>query len=30
LNGDALTAPVVITSGDELRLGQVGVKIEII
>ncbi len=29
LNGDAVTTPVVITHGDELRLGQIGVKIEI-
>ena len=29
LNGEAVTAPVVITHGDELRLGQVGVKIAI-
>jgi pSer/pThr/pTyr-binding forkhead associated (FHA) protein len=29
LNGDAVTAPVVITHGDELRLGHLGVKIEI-
>jgi pSer/pThr/pTyr-binding forkhead associated (FHA) protein len=29
LNGEIVTAPVVITHGDELRLGQVGVKIVI-
>lgn len=29
LNGEEVTAPVVITQGDELRLGQVGVKISI-
>jgi pSer/pThr/pTyr-binding forkhead associated (FHA) protein len=29
LNGDAVTVPVVITHGDELRLGHIGVKIEI-
>ena len=29
LNGTAVTAPVVITHGDELRLGQVRVKITI-
>ncbi len=29
LNGDAVTTPVVITHGDELRLGHIGVKIEI-
>lgn len=29
LNGEAVTAPVVITHDDELRLGQVGVKIAI-
>jgi pSer/pThr/pTyr-binding forkhead associated (FHA) protein len=29
LNGETVTAPVVITHGDELRLGQVGVKIVI-
>jgi pSer/pThr/pTyr-binding forkhead associated (FHA) protein len=29
LNGEVVTAPVVITQGDELRLGQVGVKISI-
>lgn len=29
LDGEAVTAPVVITHGDELRLGQVGVKISI-
>jgi pSer/pThr/pTyr-binding forkhead associated (FHA) protein len=29
LNGEAVTAPVVITHGDTLRLGQVGVKITI-
>jgi hypothetical protein len=29
LNGEAVTAPVVITHGDELRLGQVGVKVTI-
>jgi pSer/pThr/pTyr-binding forkhead associated (FHA) protein len=29
LNGEAVTAPVVITHGDELRLGHLGVKIEI-
>jgi FHA domain len=29
LNGEAVTTPVVITHGDELRLGQVWVKIEI-
>lgn len=29
LNGDAVTSPVVITHGDALRLGQVGVRIEI-
>jgi hypothetical protein len=28
LNGDAVTTPVVITHGDELRLGQVGVTIK--
>ena len=27
LNGEAVTAPVVITHGDALRLGQVGVRI---
>lgn len=29
LNGEAVTSPVVITQGDTLRLGQVGVKIAI-
>ena len=29
LNGEAITAPVVITHGDELRLGQVEVRITI-
>jgi pSer/pThr/pTyr-binding forkhead associated (FHA) protein len=29
LNGEPVTAPVVITNGDELRLGQVGLKIAI-
>jgi hypothetical protein len=29
LNGEVVTAPVVITQGDELRLGQVGLKISI-
>ena len=29
LNGETVTAPVVITHGDELQLGQVGVKIVI-
>ncbi len=29
LNDEAVTAPVVITDGDELRLGQVGVRIAI-
>ncbi len=29
LNGDAVTAPVVVTHGDEVRLGQVGLRIEI-
>ncbi len=29
LNDEAVTAPVVITHGDEIRLGQVGVKIAI-
>jgi hypothetical protein len=29
LNGDAVTTPVVITHGDELRLGHIGVRIEI-
>ena len=29
LNGEAVTTPVVITHGDELRLGYKGVKIEI-
>jgi pSer/pThr/pTyr-binding forkhead associated (FHA) protein len=29
LNGEAVIAPVVITHGDELRLGQVGVRIAI-
>jgi hypothetical protein len=29
LNGESVTAPVVITQGDELRLGQVGLKIAI-
>jgi len=29
LNGEAVTAPVVITQGDELHLGQLGVKVEI-
>lgn len=29
LNGDAVTTPVVITHGDELRLGHIGVKVEI-
>jgi predicted component of type VI protein secretion system len=29
LNGEAITAPVVITHGDELRLGQVEVRIAI-
>jgi pSer/pThr/pTyr-binding forkhead associated (FHA) protein len=28
LNDEAVTAPVVITHGDELRLGHMGVKIE--
>jgi hypothetical protein len=28
LNGEAVTAPVVITNGDELRLGHMGVRIE--
>lgn len=29
LNGEAVTTPVVITHGDELRLGHIGVRIEI-
>jgi pSer/pThr/pTyr-binding forkhead associated (FHA) protein len=29
LNGDAVIRPVVITHGDELRLGHIGVRIEI-
>jgi pSer/pThr/pTyr-binding forkhead associated (FHA) protein len=29
LNDEAVTTPVVITQGDEIRLGQVGVKIAI-
>jgi len=29
LNGEAVTTPVVITHGDELRLGHMGVRIEI-
>lgn len=29
LNGEAVTAPVVITHGDELRLGHLAVRIEI-
>jgi pSer/pThr/pTyr-binding forkhead associated (FHA) protein len=29
LNGEAITAPVVITDGDELRLGQVEVRVAI-
>ncbi len=29
LNGEAVTAPVVITHGDELRLGRLEVRIEI-
>jgi pSer/pThr/pTyr-binding forkhead associated (FHA) protein len=29
LNGDAVTVPVVITHGDELRLGHIGVRITI-
>ena len=29
LNGEAVTVPVVITHGDELRLGHVGVRVEI-
>ena len=29
LNDEAVTTPVVITQGDELRLGHMGVKIEI-
>ncbi|OGN94278.1 MAG: hypothetical protein A2Z71_01635 [Chloroflexi bacterium RBG_13_50_21] len=29
LNGEAVTAPVVITHGDELRLGHLGVRIAI-
>jgi len=29
LNGESVTSPVVITHGDTLRLGQVGVKIAI-
>jgi pSer/pThr/pTyr-binding forkhead associated (FHA) protein len=29
LNGEAVNAPVVITHGDEVRLGHLGVKIEI-
>jgi pSer/pThr/pTyr-binding forkhead associated (FHA) protein len=29
LNGDAVTTPVVITHGDELRMGHIGLKIEI-
>ena len=29
LNDEAVTAPVVITHGDELRLGHLGVRIEI-
>ncbi len=29
LNGGAVTTPVVITHGDELRLGHIGVRIEI-
>jgi len=29
LNGEIVTAPVVITQGDELRLGQVGVRLSI-
>ena len=29
LNGDAVTTPMVITHGDELRLGHIGVRIEI-
>jgi pSer/pThr/pTyr-binding forkhead associated (FHA) protein len=28
LNGDAVSVPVVLTHGDELRLGHMGVKIE--
>jgi pSer/pThr/pTyr-binding forkhead associated (FHA) protein len=29
LNGEAISTPVVITHGDELRLGQVGVRVAI-
>jgi hypothetical protein len=29
LNGESVSSPVVLTTGDELHLGQVGVKIEI-
>ena len=29
LNGNSVTSPVVVTHGDELRLGQVGVRITI-
>ena len=29
LNGEEVTAPVVITDGDEVRLGHKGVRIEI-
>jgi FHA domain len=29
LNGDAVTTPVVITHGDELRLGQLVIRVEI-
>jgi pSer/pThr/pTyr-binding forkhead associated (FHA) protein len=29
LNGEVVTSPVVITHGDELRLGHLGVRIEI-
>ncbi|NJD59975.1 MAG: hypothetical protein C3F13_04335 [Anaerolineales bacterium] len=29
LNGEAVTSPVVITHGDELRLGYLGVRVEI-
>ncbi len=29
LNGEAVISPVVVTHGDQLRLGQVGIKVEI-
>lgn len=29
INGESVTSPVVVTHGDELRLGHVGVRIEI-